>query len=522
MCLITACPIGTEKNIEDLAGFIKQGMQTNTHGSGFAYKKGGSKTVYLSKGYMTSVNLINAIKEAELGVDDELMIHHRIGTSGSREAFNMHPFILTTNEELAKKTEGTFKNSVMAHNGVITEFADYSADQIFNDTFLFVKHFMGVPEILQSLKNDESLFKRHYSSIINGEKLAFIFDDAPMVLLGNFVEDDGYYHSNTGYKSYHHDRGGVSYGSEDVDSYLNRTSSWWDKNRAAKLEEEAREKKKLKKLHSTWKEDPSDENFATADGDDDNDTVSDDDRINGFCEMPYASGFGFGRGMCNVPLIGGSKIENTLKTMENKKALNGLKFLGTDIYVTSKNYRHFSFVPTVDVFTNTIGVKNTVPKGLLYTLENYDENTSVNYLVEKHGEQVMRLVDMEKNMHLFTVYVNHEYRDKYNDLNKFILANFNSTRHSVGLSPSMCKKIANILKRAGNVEYIKFKHHGTFFKDDLSHLLDISKVDKDVKVSTILTTDEQYKKNADELVRGSIIWDKNGKIVKIVPSDVIN
>lgn len=57
MCLITAAPKGVEKKVRDLESFIRQGMSSNTHGSGFAYKKSGTNLIFLHKGFNTASSI---------------------------------------------------------------------------------------------------------------------------------------------------------------------------------------------------------------------------------------------------------------------------------------------------------------------------------------------------------------------------------------------------------------------------------------------------------------------------------
>ena len=56
--------------------------------------------------------------------------------------------------------------------------------------------------------------------IIDTDKIALLFPDRDLELIGKWVEDNGYFHSNTGYKSYTFDRGGISTrNSYDWDNY---------------------------------------------------------------------------------------------------------------------------------------------------------------------------------------------------------------------------------------------------------------------------------------------------------------
>lgn len=208
MCLITALPKGKVKYSEHLEKFIRNGMQTNTDGSGFMYKRSGTNLVNISKGYRTSDAILEAIKNLNLKEEDELVVHHRIGTSGEKNAINMHPFVVSESAMILQATEGEFNLPIMAHNGVFSEFTDRAS--LYNDTYHFVQQLVAVPEILALIAREPSKFEKLFKSILSYNKLAFLFPDRDMVLIGNFTEDDGYYHSNGGYKSYVYDKGGSS------------------------------------------------------------------------------------------------------------------------------------------------------------------------------------------------------------------------------------------------------------------------------------------------------------------------
>lgn len=230
MCLITTAPKGVLKTTDALVSFVENGMKSNTDGSGFAAKKKG--VIILEKGFRTPKDLLAAIAKHKLTKSDELIIHHRIGTSGKPNDINMHPFVVSDNEELLRSTSGTFNLPVMAHNGVFSSYTDRTSD--YNDTYHFIEKFMSTPEVLALMKRDVNKFKEVFKSTLGWAKLAFLLPDQDLTLIGDFTEDSGYFHSNSGYKTYTYDYGGSSrssrnwnygYGDDyDDDGYPSRAS----------------------------------------------------------------------------------------------------------------------------------------------------------------------------------------------------------------------------------------------------------------------------------------------------------
>lgn len=512
MCLITVSPKGNSNRAIDLESFIRQGMSSNTHGSGYAYKKEGSNRVFLSKGYTTPEMLLESLASEKLHDSAELIIHHRIGTSGQRADFNMHPFLVSQEEDIVRKTRGLFEYPAMAHNGIIGEFEE--SGSIYNDTFLFVKNFIAIPEILKFLKENPKQFSTRYRGIIGGEKLAFLFPDRDMILLGNFTEDSGYFHSNGGYKTFTYDKGGSS----NKNRVSQSENSYWNRRN------EARENLKLL-LAGTADDDDDDETniiklvpaacgIGYTIGDGHEDEIDDDDP--GF---PYNVGFERDNSRPQKPLVGSEDVSGLNSSIGNKKHLNGLKFTGLNLKITDKNYRHFVFVPIVNVNTVNADDSTVCKRNYVYELSDYDQNAHINFIMEKYGEQVMHFIDLEASIKWFNIYVNHDYRDKYVNLQKFILANVNAETGL--LSATMYKKVSKTLSRVPvYTEYVKFKDHGWFFKDDLQHLCDryIGSLKKRSESKNALNK-FNYAAIADELVRNAVIptvvKKKEDKIVDI-------
>lgn len=209
MCLITAVPKGKDKNIEDLKKFITKGMSTNTNGSGFMYKKDKTNIINIVKGYFKEEDIINDIATLDLQKEDELVIHHRTSTSGKVNEVNTHPFPITNNEKIAQLIVGQLKVPALCHNGIFQEYFKSGSD--FNDTYHFTNDLIAVPEILSLIKRDHEKYMEIFKELMDFNKVAFLFPDKDMLLLGNFIEDNGYFHSNGGYKDYVYDAGGHNY-----------------------------------------------------------------------------------------------------------------------------------------------------------------------------------------------------------------------------------------------------------------------------------------------------------------------
>lgn len=414
MCLITLIPKGKEKNIESIAGFVEQGMKTNIDGSGIGYKKDG--ILSLKKGFRSVHELVRHIKDLELGVDDELMIHHRNGTSGLYNNINMHPFIVSDNEDILKTTEMLDIKlfPLMAHNGVFHSFTDRQSEM--NDTMHFVKDYMSTPQLISLLKENPAKFEKICKSTLCNAKLSFLFHDRNSILIGNFTEDDGIYHSNDGYKKSTYDKGG--YG------FFNGGLNYYKQNRI-------------------W-------NFETKEyeGVDIEDAVYKDNHV----EVEP--------GIDNK-LERYAKLTKTLLAMNPDKIKrskgNAIKFEGRDIKITKKNFNHFIFVVKGKDYSNHI-LKN---QG--FEIENYDELTALTAIMYKGQSKQLFLVDLDSFMSTCEIYVKHDYKIYYDAY--FDLINekgYNPTKSSV-------KKIKKALDVNFKRESFKYKGYGGVFSSDLRH-----------------------------------------------------
>lgn len=418
MCLITVCPKGTVKYNSDIESFVRNGMFTNTHGSGFAYKKNNSKLINLHKGFNTVDELLTELKKLKLKLNDELIIHHRIGTSGERNAINMHPFLVSEDSGLLQSIKGEFNIPVMAHNGVFGTYSDHNSP--YNDTYHFVKDFIATPEVLNLLKRDSSKFYKMFKPVINNNKLSFLFPDRDLILLGDFTEDNGYYHSNGGYKNYVYDRGGVN--NTKNESFTNRKDNTFTH-------------KPLILAKGSEDEYPFNYNV-----DDDNDDY-----------YRYSTN-----------KISNSGIIYDKSLLEKKPHI---KFKSSDIKITKDNFHHFMICPTSNIHSQ-------LSEGVLYTLEDYDPNVQINFVQPMNSDNTLYGIDTERLFNNCNFYVKNDFKSMYIGYDNLI------TSTNRVISFSMEKKIRTILQKKYNKSCFKFKNYGYIYYRDLRHFYDTYVVNK--------------------------------------------
>ncbi len=415
MCLISVAPKGTIKQCKQIEGFIRKGMSSNTDGSGFMYKRNGADVINLDKGYETPEAMINAINDLKLGVDDELVIHHRIGTSGEKNVLNMHPFLVSDSAVVLQATKGEFNFPGMAHNGVFSGFTDRQS--AFNDTYHFVRDFISTPELLALLKRDAAKFSEMFKSFMNYPRLAFLFPDRDLILIGNFTEDEGYFHSNGGYKEYTYDKGG--------------SSNYWP----------AKTNKQNSRIGRQLNLQDTDNDYylgyPSKQAMDDAYEKEEDDY---YSSEAFTENKGF--------------LNETPKQRLDKAATPHIKFNSKDISITEYNFMDFFLSPTMDY---SLAIK----KDKLYTIEDFDPKMELNYVKEVGGSNVMYSMNHDRLFNLCECYVKSSFRANYEGLNKLI----KTTNRNI--SASMAKKISKALTKKTNKQEFNFKEYGKISWHDL-------------------------------------------------------
>lgn len=211
MCLISVLPKGTEKYNEKTISFIRKGATTNTDGSGFMFKRENDDCINIKKGFFNITDMLEEIKKLNLKKEDELVIHHRIGTSGEICAKNTHPFLIYDDDKLCSETDLTINKPALVHNGMFSGIRDFmSLNPKFCDTYAFARYIISEPGIYNLIYDNYKLFELLFKDILSFNKVCILDPNKGIKMLGNFFEDDGYFHSNGGYKDFVYDRGGSS------------------------------------------------------------------------------------------------------------------------------------------------------------------------------------------------------------------------------------------------------------------------------------------------------------------------
>jgi hypothetical protein len=193
MCVICVKPKGVEFPSDERIG---QMFDANDDGSGFMYVKDGM--VEIRKGFMKAKTFRKAIRREGLTKDHTVIMHFRIGTTGSNTPKNTHPFPVT--DKLAELRATSITTDVgMAHNGILAYGGDKEND--LSDTMAFVREVLSHPPIKNSLF-DLPTFTL-IESAIGSSKMVFLNGTGTFVLLGDWKEatpKDGCYYSNLNFE----------------------------------------------------------------------------------------------------------------------------------------------------------------------------------------------------------------------------------------------------------------------------------------------------------------------------------
>lgn len=382
MCIISVCPKGTKKNTEEVYEFIRQGARSNNSGSGFMFKRDGEKTITVDKGYFAIEFLIKALKEYNLQEEDELVIHHRIPTSGNVNNLNCHPFVISQNHEEVVMLKGAINKPCLAHNGVFSSIKQYEAlNPDFSDTYAFSRYVMADTNVLNMFSVNRTLFDLLVKDVLSFNKVAILSPETDLQLLGRWEEDNGYKHSNTGYKTYTYDRGG--------------SSSHFATNRAGF------------KQKSFWNgydfENPEE---VTAES------------IYSLVDGNVRSQLGMG---------------STNAVLNLQKSVNKtLSFTCNQIKITANNCKDFEFVKR-DAFENAIETKLDIKYLNKYLLEEYNENLTTQLLRRDGGNFIARFSLPTVDLLLDYVFIPKSSKKWiiYESFNSLLVANIRHSKNSV-------------------------------------------------------------------------------------------
>jgi len=182
----------------------KETLQTcwnnNKDGAGYMFAK--NNQVMIKKGFLTFDAFYNSLiedYEANNLKNNNVVMHFRIGTSGGINKEKTHPFPVTNNVDELNKLKTTCKVGVV-HNGILSDYV-YDATQ-FSDTQNFIRDFIHPLIRLARFNLNNDYFKTITTKELKYNKIILLKNDDSVVMLGDFIEDDGYYYSNNTYKEY--------------------------------------------------------------------------------------------------------------------------------------------------------------------------------------------------------------------------------------------------------------------------------------------------------------------------------
>jgi hypothetical protein len=183
-------PKDWEKQVENM-------MSSNRDGAGFMYYLKGR--IYFEKGFRTKEGVIGAIKRISEKVDMKstaFAFHARIGTSGKTNEKHTHPFPITNRFDTMEKLSGSYDYLLM-HNGIFGIFNDRKNEV--SDTMIFCKN------VLSNVIKDEAKYAsaRKFIELFIKESRSkvIIFTSKFIYKVGNWIEDEGIFYSNDGYKT---------------------------------------------------------------------------------------------------------------------------------------------------------------------------------------------------------------------------------------------------------------------------------------------------------------------------------
>lgn len=206
----------------------KQSHFSNRNGMGLGLWKNGEKRLFISKGFFDFDAFWTKFESLNVQTEDALLVHARISTHGEVNDLNCHPFVISKKMEECHMVEGYTNKPIMIHNGV---FYKYGTDKEskFSDTFHFANKYLTLPGVRDVLKYFPEKFSQSSKDIIvikgktatevsndfGSQKVAILYPNGKILHFGTFIKNGEMMYSNTGYKTFVTNKGGVNYADDD-------------------------------------------------------------------------------------------------------------------------------------------------------------------------------------------------------------------------------------------------------------------------------------------------------------------
>lgn len=189
MCIIVAKPQGVEMPSYRI---LSNCFDTNSDGAGFMIANG--KTVSIKKGFMDWNSFVEAIEKAGDLTERSVVMHFRIATHGDVQPGCCHPFPVTDDKA---KLSARFTESrvAVAHNGIIS---GMKTDKNTSDTMAYISSVIApIRRMSEDFMHNDNALDIMEATV--GSKLCFLDNSGDIVTIGQFIEDDGVFYSNTSY-----------------------------------------------------------------------------------------------------------------------------------------------------------------------------------------------------------------------------------------------------------------------------------------------------------------------------------
>lgn len=190
MCIIVAKPAGVQcPSLETL----ETCFNSNPDGAGLMFPDGDQ--VRIIKGFMAWDEFSSTLKALGDVTNTGLVMHFRITTHGGTRPECCHPFPLT-DDDTALRALDTRAAVGVAHNGVIH---GQATDATTSDTMAYIRDVLAPLQHMAGdlLANDDAMTV--VESTI-GSKLAFLEPDGAITTVGDFIEENGVFYSNSSFK----------------------------------------------------------------------------------------------------------------------------------------------------------------------------------------------------------------------------------------------------------------------------------------------------------------------------------
>jgi predicted glutamine amidotransferase len=156
-------PSGVAYDHKFMLSAIESGIVTNRDGIGGAVRKSSSNILRMNKGYYNNSKeaFYKWLKNQDIQPEDEVLVHLRWGTNGSKTIYNQHPYILgekSTLNNFGVVSELTVddddvQTGVFAHNGIFSGNEYEAFDMNLSDTYNWGLSYFRTDKQIQALIN---------------------------------------------------------------------------------------------------------------------------------------------------------------------------------------------------------------------------------------------------------------------------------------------------------------------------------------------------------------------------------